>query len=301
MGRIHLSAPLCAVMLAAAGCTTAATTPDVVKTVANRAEAPEDLLKEAEADVATRRFQLAEQRLARIEKPLADSPRVQYAAAEVLLGLEQPKAALDKFQALQSDPEYAACAWQGMGLSLMALNDVTAAQAPLQKAVAADPGLWRAWTGLGRAYDQQHRWHEAEDAYNKALAAKPDAAMVVNNIGMSQLLQRRYTEAAETFQKALAADPALDIARSNLRIALAWQGRYDEALVGTDSTTRTDALNNVGYIAMLRGDYEAAQKFLSQALEGSPTYHEQAARNLDMLRLMVKSQGKVEDRPTTMP
>ena len=143
-----------------------------------------------------------------------------------------------------------------------------------------------------RAYDQKSRWQEAQDAYDKALAAKPDAAMVINNIGMSELLQHRYQDAAGTFQKALDVDPGLDVARSNLRIALAWQGRYDEALVGAGSSGRSDALNNVGYIAMLRGDYQSAQKYLSQALEGSPIYQEQAASNLDMLRLLVKSQAK---------
>jgi Flp pilus assembly protein TadD len=111
---------------------------------------------------------------------------------------------------------------------------------------------------------------------------------------MSLLLQRRYREATDMFQKALAADPGLGIARANLRIALAWQGRYDEALIGAASAERANALNNVGYIAMLRGDYQAAQKYLAQALTGSPTYQEQAARNLDMLKLLMKSQGKVD-------
>lgn len=266
----------------------------MAKAVPVRAESPETLLKQAEADVAARRFQLAEQRLARLDKPTAQSPRAQYAMAEVLLGRERPKDAIAKFEGLQSNPTFSARAWQGMGLSLMALNDVTAAESQLRKAVEADPKLWRAWTGLGRAYDQQRRWRAAEDAYNKALAANPNAAMVVNNIGMSQLLQHRYQDAAATFQKALVIDPALDIARTNLRIALSWQGRYDEAMVGANTAERSDALNNVGYIAMLRGDYEAAQKFLAQALAGSPIYHEQAAHNLDMLRLVVKSQGKVD-------
>ncbi len=294
MARAQLFPALCALLLASSGCSSVS--PDMDKAVPVRAESPETLLKEAEADVAARRFQLAEQRLARLGKPMAESPRAQYAMAEVLLGRERPKDALTKFQALQSDQTFSARAWQGMGLCLMALNDVTAAESQLRKAVELDPKLWRAWTGLGRAYDQERRWREAEDAYNKALAANPNAAMIINNIGMSQLLQHRYQDAAATFQKALAVDPALDIARANLRIALAWQGRYDEAMVGADSTERSDALNNVGYIAMLRGDYEAAQKFLAQALAGSPTYHEQAARNLDMLRLVVKSQGRVDPK-----
>jgi len=266
--------------------------PDAAKVAPVKAESSERLLIEAEQDIDARRFQLAQQRLERLDQPTAATMRAQYAMAEVLLGLERPKDALARYQALQSDPTYGARAWQGMGLCLMSLNDITAAEVPLQKAVAADPKLWRAWMALGRTYDQKRQSPEAQDAYEKALAAEPDAAMVINNIGMSQLLQHRYEEAAKTFQKALDTDPDLDVARSNLRIALAWQGRYDEALVGAGSSGLSDTLNNIGYIAMLRGDYQAAQKYLSQALEGSPTYHEQAATNLDMLRLLVKSQAK---------
>jgi Flp pilus assembly protein TadD len=275
--------------------------PDTTKVAPVQAESAETLLKDAEGDVEARRFQLAEKRLARLDGPIAGTPRTQYVVAEVLLGLERPKEALTKFQALQSDQSYGARAWQGMGLCLMALNDVKAAQGPLQKAVETDPNLWRAWMALGRTYDQERRWQDAQDAYDKALVAKPDAAMVINNIGMSQLVQHRYADAAGTFQKALDADPNLDIARANLRIALAWQGRYDEALVGADTSGLSDTLNNIGYIAMLRGDYQAAQKYLSQALNGSPTYQEQAASNLDMLRLLVKSQAKAERGPVPAP
>jgi Flp pilus assembly protein TadD len=302
MSRSSIAVVLCAAALALAGCAGTATTPDTAKVAPVQAQPADKLLADAEGDIAVRRFQLAQQRLARLDGPAAGTPRAQFAAAEVLLGLERPKEALAKYQALQSDPTYGARAWQGMGLSLMALNDVTAAQLPLQKAVAMDSKLWRAWMALGRAYDQERRWTDAQDAYDKALAANPDAAMVLNNIGMSQLLQHRYAEAAGTFQRALDADPGLDIARANLRIALAWQGRYDEALVGADSSGRSDTLNNIGYIAMLRGDYQAAQKYLAQAMDGSPTYHVQAAGNLDMLRLLVKSQAaKAEQGATSTP
>jgi Flp pilus assembly protein TadD len=178
-----------------------------------------------------------------------------------------------------------------MGLALMMLDDTTAASTQLRRAVEADPSLSRSWTALGRAYDKEKRWDESAAAYDKALAASPDSPVIINNIGMSMMLQRRYPEAATQFEHALAKDPAMETARANLRIALAWQGKYDEALAGLEQAQRADALNNVGYVAMLRGDYQQAQRCFSQALETSATYHEGAARNLEALRQLVKSKN----------
>ena len=249
----------------------------------------DDLLTAAETDIAARRFQLAYQRLARLDQAALATPRAKLVSAEVLLGLNSPKEALTQFQSIQSDQAYQARAFQGMGLSLVALDDLATAQPQLERAVAADPDLWRSWMALGRIHDAEKNWVESEAAYGKALALQPGSSIVVNNMGMSLMLQHRYPEAAVTFQRALTSDPSMEMTRANLRIALAWQGRYDEAMMGARAAGRADALNNVGYVAMLRGDQEAAQKYFSQALENSPTYHERAARNLETLKLLVRS------------
>ena len=277
-------------LLLLAGCGTAA--PVATENVARSStESREALLTASEADIAARRFQLAYQRLARLDAAAHETPRVQIAAGEVLLGLNQPKEALKRFEGAQADEGLRTQAWQGMGLALMAMGDTTAAISQLQRAVEADPALWRSWTALGRAYDKEQRWDEASAAYDKGLVASPDSAVIVNNIGMSLLLQRRYPEAAAAFERAISLDPDMEMARANLRIALAWQGRYTEATTGLRAATRADALNNVGYVAMLRGDYRDAQRYFSQALEQSATYHDGAARNLEALRQLVKSKN----------
>jgi Flp pilus assembly protein TadD len=281
---------LSVLLLVAAGCS--ATGSDVKQvTTPTPAVSGEALLTAAEADIEARRFQLAYQRLARLDPAMLATPRAQLASGEVLLGLGESKQALAQFQVVQSDEAYRARAYQGMALSLMALDDFSAAKTQLDQAVAADPDLWRSWMALGRVYDGNKNWAEAESAYAKALATQPKSPIVVNNIGMSLMMQHRYPEAAEAFKRALAADPTMEMTRTNLRIALAWQGQYDEALVGTRAAGRADALNNVGYVAMLRGDSQTAQKYFSQALELSPTYHERAARNLETLKLLLKSRA----------
>ena len=281
---------LSVLLLAAAGCSGMGSDAKQV-TTPTPAVSSEALLTAAEADIEARRFQLAYQRLARLDPAMLATPRAQLASGEVLLGLGESKQALAQFQAVQSDETYRARAYQGMALSLMALGDFSTAKSQLDRAVEADPNLWRSWMALGRVYDGNKNWTEAEAAYEKALAVQPESPIIVNNIGMSLMLQHRYPEAAQAFERALAADPAMEMTRTNLRIALAWQGQYDEALVGTQAAGRADALNNVGYVAMLRGDSQTAQKYFSQALELSPTYHERAARNLETLKLLLKSRA----------
>lgn len=280
---------LFALVIAAAGCSTGSNVEDVA--VSTPAVSSDELLSAAETDIAARRFQLAYQRLTRLDQASLATSRAKLVTGEVLLGLSSPKEALAQFQSIQSDEAYRARAYQGMGLSLMALDDLSAAQPQLDRAVAADPSLWRAWMALGRIDDAKKNWQDGQTAYEKALALQPDSPIIVNNMGMSLMLQHRYAEAAQTFQRVLAIDPGMEMTRANLRIALAWQGRYDEALVGARTDSRADALNNVGYVAMLRGDQEAAQKYFAQALEISPTYHERAARNLETLKLLVKSKA----------
>ena len=278
---------MAAVLVTLAACGT--TQPPAEPAVRPSAESQESILSAAEADIDARRFQLAQQRLGGLNAETAATARARYAMAEVLLGLDMPKEALKEFESVQTDETFRARAWQGMGQALLTMGSTTAAISQLNSALEADPSLWRSWAALGRAYDSEKRWSEAAAAYEKGLAASPNPALIVNNIGMSLLLQKQYAEAAAQFEKAMAQDPTLEAAKSNLRIALAWQGLYDQALAGLQQGERPDALNNVGYVAMLRGDYKDAQRFFSQALESSPTYHSAAAMNLEALRTLVKS------------
>jgi Flp pilus assembly protein TadD len=184
-----------------------------------------------------------------------------------------------------------------MGLAQLAIGNAGEAATQLDRAVTADASLWRAWAGLGRAHDQQKNWAAAATAYERGLAANPGSPMILNNQGMSLLLQHRYAEAAAAFERAIAHDPTLETARTNLRIALAWQGRYEEALVGLQPAERANSLNNIGFVAMLRGDQRAAQRYFAQAMEVSPIYHDGAAANLETLKLLATS--KVEIAPQT--
>ena len=108
--------------------------------------------------------------------------------------------------------------------------------------------------------------------------------MIYNNRGFSMLMQQRLKEAVADFTLALRMDPEFEIARENLRLALAWQGRYVHAMAGASNRDMARVLNNVGFIALMRGDYGNAEAYLLRAMEADPSYNETAARNLTYLK-----------------
>jgi Flp pilus assembly protein TadD len=205
---------------------------------------------------------------------------------EALLALNDAEKARDAFSSVASDPRLGARALQGRGFAELAQNHLDEAAVDLNSAVAADPKLWRAWNGLGMIHDLKHEWAPARAAYEKALPNAPKSGIVHNNIGFSFLVQKNYAAAAEEFRAALREVPGLETAQNNLRLALAFQGRYREALAEVSRESRAAQLNNVGYAALLRKDYGAAESYFSQAMDASPSYYDTAAQNLSRLKAL---------------
>lgn len=170
------------------------------------------------------------------------------------------------------------------GLALLVVGKRVEAAEQLEIAFAEDPSLWQSANGLGLIHDFDQRWDEAEASYRLALVSKSDAAVVHNNMGYSYLLQGRVDEATTAFSASLTYEPDLAVARSNLRLALAAKGRYTDAIAGTDRAGLPQVLNNIGYVAMLSGDYESANIFLNRAIDESPVYYDTAEENLERLQ-----------------
>jgi Flp pilus assembly protein TadD len=177
---------------------------------------------------------------------------------------------------------------QGRGLVALGQGETDEAVRLLERSVDRSPGLWRAWAGLGRAYGRQGKSRQARDAFARAEDAAPARALVINDIGMLHLEENDPAAALEAFQRALAIDPANLTASANARIARAMLGDYDAAASGARPEELPDVLNNVGYIAIVNGDFEVADRFLRRAVEISPVYHEAASANLDLLAQAMK-------------
>ena len=193
---------------------------------------------------------------------------------------------------------------QGRGLVALQQGRTDEAIELLEQSVRRDPTQWRAWAGLGRGYGRQGKSRQARNAFARAEDAAPSPALVINDVGMLHLESDEPAAALEAFQHALALDSGNATARANARIARALLGDYDAAVSGARPDELPDVLNNVGYIAVIKGDFDTADRLLRRAIDVSPVYHEAARANLDLLAQTIKgvpvlplSEGGVSTSP----
>lgn len=280
--------PICTsltVALSLAACSVAPVEPPVARPQ-KTTEIPAEMLRLAEMALEDGQPQEARQQYMRLVSIDPNNPWVRLGLAESFLATNEVSAARERFDELQSVEAVKARALQGKGLALMRLNRRDDALAVLTAATDADATLWRAWNGIGGLHDLGRRFDLATAAYERALALRPDSAAIRNNMGYSLLLQGKPKEAVRLLTDALQHDARLEAAHANLRLALAMQGRYGDARAGLTKNRQAAALNNIGFVALSRGDLDDAEAFLVQAIEASPSYHDRAAANLVRARAL---------------
>ncbi len=245
----------------------------------------ERLLGAADTAIAQNRIEDAAIILGRILKSDPNNSQAKLRVAEMYLVANRLLLAGAAFKHLSTTTaDVRAKALQGLGIAMMKQGDLDTAHKALKESVDADASLWRAWNALGLYYDSQSLWLDAGEAYKQALAAKSGSALIHNNLGYSLLMQRKFPDATLAFRTALRIQPALKAARANLRLSLAWEGKYQEATVGVKRGELPTVLNDVGYIAILRGDYDQAEALLSRAMVESPSFNETASKNLGYVK-----------------
>lgn len=242
-----------------------------------------DLARKA---LAENRLKDAERLVERVLLTEPNNLEARLLRGEVILASGRPNQAMSVFSGLQDLPEVSARARQGLGIALLLTGSPESAVDHLQAAVEADPKLWRAWNALGSYYDSEGAWADAIEVYDLALAEHPNDAMILNNRGFSYFMQGRLDEAIDDMERALRLDPELKPAQINLRLAHAWNGRYVRALAGVSDRDLPQMLNNIGYVAMVRGDLENAEAYLRRAMDLDPSFNDKAWANLARLRQM---------------
>lgn len=172
---------------------------------------------------------------------------------------------------------------QALGIIALRSEQPDRARQLFERSVDADASLWRAWIGLGRIHLISGRTGEARNAFVMAEQTAPQSASAQNDVGMAHLRLENTQTAIRHFERALQIDPYHTLAKANLRIVRAMQGDYRSAVLGVAPDRQHDAYNNVGYAALMRGEYELADRYLRRAIELSPTHHRIAAANLELL------------------
>lgn len=111
------------------------------------------------------------------------------------------------------------------------------------------------------------------------------ALLGLNNRGYSRYLAGDLDAAERDFRAALTVDPGYEKAWQNLGLVFARRGDYPLAVATLGRVvSKHVAANDVGYIAMLSGDYATAEQLFADAIRLSPRYYQTADENTAELR-----------------
>ncbi|WP_116472749.1 tetratricopeptide repeat protein [Zobellella maritima] len=146
---------------------------------------------------------------------------------------------------------------------------------------------WRSYNALGLLADIIEKGSEARHFYQCALTIAPGSAMVYSNLGFSYYLDGEYPQAERALTRAVNQQPDYQRAWSNLGLLYFRWGRQQEALQALRKVmTQAEALNDMGYIAMMEGEYTLASGLFQRAIDSSPSYYPRAVENLEQAKTM---------------
>jgi protein O-GlcNAc transferase len=171
-------------------------------------------------------------------------------------------------------PEYAV-AYNNLGNTLKAGNQLEEAEACYRTALAIKPGFAEAHSNLGNTLKGLGRLEDAVLCFRKALELRPDYAEAYSNLGNTLQEQRRMAEAEACYRTAIALKPDTAEAYNNLGITLKEQGRLSEAepFYRTAIRIKPDfpqAYSNLGNALMEQGRLHEAEECYRTALSITP-------------------------------
>lgn len=137
--------------------------------------------------------------------------------------------------------------------------------------------------------DQNNDWAAADAAYSRAekLALRP--ASVLNNWGVSQMSRGDLANAEKKFESAISFDTSMFSAKNNLVITRGLQGKYNLPIIPMTEEERAIVLNNLGIIALRRGDDRIARGLFAAAVDIHPQYYSAAVDRLAALEATVEN------------
>lgn len=138
------------------------------------------------------------------------------------------------------------------------------------------------YMGLGILADVESNYDIARSLYDKAYMVSPKMTKILINQGYSYYMSGDYSNAALYTQKALKREPNNEKAQNNMALIYLAQEQENQALnMFSRHMERYEALNNVGYFLMLKGNPEKAVPYFQQAIDAKPSYYKLANDNLE--------------------
>lgn len=278
---IRLFALLCGALLLA-GCAGEPVKPEL--TPEEKAQKAAPLARDAQREFKARRYSTALFYYEQVLEYTPDDYITRLRVADSHRELGNFELARERYQALIGNRAEDIDAREGLGLTLLKLGEQVKASEQFHSVLEDDGGRWHSLNALGTIEDLHGNYSAAGDYYRRALVSEPNNVVVINNLGYSLIMAGEYAAAERELKRGIVISPDFFRLRNNLAIAHAWQGEYQEAVdVLTVVLPHEVAYNNIGYIAMLSGDYENARFYLKKAISTSPRYYVQAVRNLEKL------------------
>jgi TonB family protein len=115
--------------------------------------------------------------------------------------------ATNLFRKLTSINPQNGSAWNELGRSLLAMNQLDAAADALLTSIQKDPASRNAYNNLGMVFWRQRKYEEAATQFRKQLVVNPDDHYAHRNLGMMLRDQDHCSEAMPEIQKALSLTP----------------------------------------------------------------------------------------------
>ena len=137
--------------------------------------------------------------------------------------------------------------------------------------------------------DHEQNWSEADAAYGRAERLANNPAGILNNWGVSKMSRGEFKAAEGMFEKSLSFNSRLFNAKNNLAISRGLQGNYQLPVIPMTETEKAIILNNLGIIAMRRGETKIAKGLFVAAVETHPQHYEAAAGRLMALEATVEN------------
>lgn len=188
-------------------------------------------------------------------------------------------------------------ALEGLGLAILKSGRYDESRLLLEQVVALDPNRVRSILGLGLVHDVKRDFVTANNYYSLALKIAPNSPAVLNNYAYSLYLSGAWDKAEQIFLKLLNRNPTHYHGALNFGLLQARRNQLKEALATLERVLpRAAAYNELGYIVMLGGQYDTAERLYELAMVNSAAYFPRAYENLEFVRAL-----RANQRPATDP